>query len=100
MALEHIAGLFLLGLLNIKVIKDWVFFELDSPKRIIEVGTGILIIFGVFYDFTTSFSNPYRFIPIFFMFETLPIVIALIFEYTLKVKTRSQHIGSIRSLDI
>lgn len=101
MALEHMIGIFLIGLLNWKVIKGLKWFVSDRSKMFLDIGTVVIVIAGVGMDFIGLFeSNPYLYFPVLLSLEFTFVILGMIFGNLDKIHDLMNNPSSISALDV
>lgn len=101
MALEHIVSVFLLGLLNWKVIRNLSFFTSDRSKMWIDIGTVIVVIAGVGMNFIQLFdTNPFLYFPVLLGLELTFFILAWVFGSLDKMFEDMKNPSTIKPLDL
>lgn len=99
MALEHIVGVGLIGLLNWKVIRNMEIWDFDKSKTLLDLSTILIVLLGVGLEMIVEL-NPYTHVGTILFFEVMGIVGTLIIDKVILVKRTFKNIDKIKPLDI
>jgi len=99
MALEHIVGIAVIGLLNWKVIRNMEIWDFDKSKTFLDLSTILIVLLGVGLELIGSF-DPYVHVGTILFFEVMGIVFALLVDKVFLVKKAFKDIDKIKPLDL
>jgi len=99
MAIEHVVGVGIIGLLNYKVIRNMSIWEHEQAKTFLDIATILVVLFGIGLELIGSFTG-YLHIGTILFFEAIGLVVTFIIDKVYLVKKTFKDLNKIKPLDL